>query len=223
MFCYRSPARPILHRDAAGWRRLRHPCFLGTVAWIGRRSIVSTRIGPAERQDQLQLSAASRESERDGCGTVRPDHAGPLSPTRPSFSLSKVCPAWSTPAIPRIRRRHLPGVSARRGEGLLQVFLTAVLFLTLSGGESSLFAQPAPGSPTASRQTSDPLLAGFSRWDADFDGVLTCQEWKRYAEQLFMRSDRNGDGMLDREEFTILGKVPSRTWLELGEARSRVT
>ena len=69
-----------------------------------------------------------------------------------------------------------------------------------------MFAQPAPGSPTASRQTSDPLLAGFSRWDADFDGVLTCQEWKRYAEQLFMRSDRNGDGMLDREEFTILGK-----------------
>ena len=67
-------------------------------------------------------------------------------------------------------------------------------------------AQPMPGSTHESRQTPDPLLGGLSRWDMDFDGVLTCQEWKRYAEQLFRRSDKNGDGVLEREEFATLGK-----------------
>lgn len=66
-------------------------------------------------------------------------------------------------------------------------------------------AQPMPGSPRDSRQTPDPLLAGLSRWDMDSDGVLTCQEWQRYAEQLFRRSDKNGDGVLEREEFATLG------------------
>ena len=82
----------------------------------------------------------------------------------------------------------------------------SVLLVALSGPWASVPAQPMPGSTHGSRQTADPLLAGFSRWDADFDGVLTCQEWKRYAEQLFIRSDRNGDGALDRTEFATLGK-----------------
>ena len=56
------------------------------------------------------------------------------------------------------------------------------------------------------RPTSDPLLAGLSRWDADFDGILTCEEWKRSLEQLFTRSDKNGDGGLERSEFVTLGK-----------------
>jgi hypothetical protein len=57
-----------------------------------------------------------------------------------------------------------------------------------------------------SRPTSDPLLAGLSRWDTDFDGTFTCEEWKRYVEQLFTRSDKNGDGGLERTEFATLGK-----------------
>jgi Ca2+-binding EF-hand superfamily protein len=39
------------------------------------------------------------------------------------------------------------------------------------------------------------------------DGVLTCEEWKRFAEQLFRRSDRNGDGALDQQELLALGQL----------------
>jgi len=99
-----------------------------------------------------------------------------------------------------------PAASARPAPGFLQVFVAGVLLLALSSADASLHAQPMPGSTPASRQTADPLLAGFSRWDVDFDGVLTCQEWKRYAEQLFIRSDKNGNGVLEPEEFATLGK-----------------
>ncbi len=68
-----------------------------------------------------------------------------------------------------------------------------------------MHAQPAPA-PKPAASATDPLLAGFARWDTDSDGALTCQEWMRYAEQLFRRSDRNGDGMLAADEFAILGK-----------------
>lgn len=176
------------------------------VAWIDRRSIVSKHVIPAERQHPLQLSAARQEAGRDECGTVRSDHAGCPPYEGPSFSLSKVCSAWSTPTLPRIRKGGPTALSARPARGFLQIFVAGVLLLALSSTGASLPAQPMPGSTQASRQTADPLLAGFSRWDADFDGVLTCQEWKRYAEQLFIRSDRNGNGVLEPEEFATLGK-----------------
>lgn len=81
----------------------------------------------------------------------------------------------------------------------------ALLLLSV-GAESPSLAQPSPGAASSSRKAPDSLISGIARWDADSDGVLTCQEWKRYAERLFRHSDANGDGMLDREEFPTLGK-----------------
>jgi Ca2+-binding EF-hand superfamily protein len=46
-----------------------------------------------------------------------------------------------------------------------------------------------------------------SRWDADHDGVLTCGEWKQYADRLFTLADKNGDGVLDEKEFQQIGNV----------------
>jgi EF hand len=37
--------------------------------------------------------------------------------------------------------------------------------------------------------------------------VLTCAEWKAFAEQLFRRADKNNDGILSREEFLTLRQL----------------
>ena len=175
------------------------------LAWADSQSIVSKHVGGAERQDQLQFSTARQERGRDECGTVPSDHAGFLPHEGPSFSLSTVSPAWSTSILPWIREGGPRAASARPARRFLQGFATGVLLLALSATEASLPAQPMPGSTHESRQTPDPLLGGLSRWDMDFDGGLTCQEWKRYAEQLFRRSDKNGDGVLEREDTGNVG------------------
>ena len=38
-------------------------------------------------------------------------------------------------------------------------------------------------------------------WDRNRDGVVTCDEWKAYAGELFDSADANRDGTLDRTEF----------------------
>jgi hypothetical protein len=50
-------------------------------------------------------------------------------------------------------------------------------------------------------------MAAASRWDANHDGVFTCEEWKQYASRLFTLADKNTDGFLDAKEFQQLGKV----------------
>lgn len=160
-----------------------------------RRSSVSIHVGPTARRDRLQVSAAGRQSADDGRGNVLSDHAGPSPALRPSLSLSKVFPAWSS----------FSGSLAGWRKGL-PAFVTSVLLLASSSGGAILHAQSASGPKPSARPITDPLLAGFLRWDTDSDGTLTCQEWKRYAEQLFIRSDKNHDGVLAIDEFAILGK-----------------
>jgi hypothetical protein len=75
-----------------------------------------------------------------------------------------------------------------------------------SVGTPSL-AQSRAGPPPAARQPSDPFAGAMSRWDLDHDGILTCEEWKRFAGQVFRRADRNGDGVLDGPEFSMLGRL----------------
>ncbi|MDP1747918.1 MAG: EF-hand domain-containing protein [Reyranella sp.] len=82
----------------------------------------------------------------------------------------------------------------------------AALIVALGSAGTPSLGQSSAGPPPASRQASDPLAGAMSRWDMDHDGVLTCEEWRRFAEQLFRRSDRNGDGALDKQEFLALGQ-----------------
>ena len=51
------------------------------------------------------------------------------------------------------------------------------------------------------------LKNGPPAWDANRDGVFTCDEWKSYADRLFTSSDRNRDGKLDPTEFAIVQKA----------------
>jgi hypothetical protein len=53
----------------------------------------------------------------------------------------------------------------------------------------------------------DPFVAAMARWDANHDGVLTCDEWKQYANRLFTLADKNGDGVLDATEFRRLQQL----------------
>ncbi|KWT65786.1 hypothetical protein APY04_2633 [Hyphomicrobium sulfonivorans] len=45
------------------------------------------------------------------------------------------------------------------------------------------------------------FLSAAGGWDRNRDGVVTCEEWKEYATELFNAADGNGDGSLDRTEY----------------------
>jgi hypothetical protein len=44
-------------------------------------------------------------------------------------------------------------------------------------------------------------------WDLDRDGVVTCDEWKLYAGQLFSEADSDSKGYLTPEDFVKLVKI----------------
>ena len=55
-------------------------------------------------------------------------------------------------------------------------------------------------------QTDRAFLQASSSWDLDKNGVVTCDEWKRYAADLFKEADANRDGMLSRDEYTAMSR-----------------
>ena len=57
--------------------------------------------------------------------------------------------------------------------------------------------------PLAFAQSTPALEA----WDANHDGVYTCDEWKHYLERMFNLADRNHDGRLDPSEFVTVRKA----------------
>jgi EF-hand domain pair len=44
-------------------------------------------------------------------------------------------------------------------------------------------------------------------WDANHDGIYTCDEWKSYLDRLFNLADRNHDGHLDQSEFATIRRA----------------
>jgi hypothetical protein len=80
-----------------------------------------------------------------------------------------------------------------------RVGVTVALLLT--GGPLAL-AQSAP------RPAQDALLAnGPPVWDANHDGVYTCDEWKSFMDRIFTSADRNRDGTLGPSEFAAVKKA----------------
>ena len=51
------------------------------------------------------------------------------------------------------------------------------------------------------------LSNGPQIWDANHDGVFTCDEWKKYADRIFTSADRDRDGKLDPAEFEAIRKA----------------
>jgi Ca2+-binding EF-hand superfamily protein len=54
----------------------------------------------------------------------------------------------------------------------------------------------------------DPAIAAEG-WDANHDGVYTCDEWKSYLGRMFDRADRNHDGVLTAAEFETVRRASS--------------
>jgi EF-hand domain pair len=89
----------------------------------------------------------------------------------------------------------------RDGISVLCFGLTlAMLAAGNSLGRSSALAQSAA--------RADPLLNnGPPVWDTNHDGIFTCDEWKKFMEQLFASGDRNRDGSLSPTEFAAIKKA----------------
>ncbi|WP_426609660.1 EF-hand domain-containing protein [Bradyrhizobium sp. McL0616] len=86
-----------------------------------------------------------------------------------------------------------------RAKPVLMICLTVGWFAT--AGPFAL-AQSAP--PPA----QDGLLkSGPPTWDANRDGIFTCDEWKGFADRIFTLADRNRDGKLDKTEFATVQKA----------------
>jgi len=68
------------------------------------------------------------------------------------------------------------------------------------------------GAPPALAQTAPPrgdamLNSGPPTWDANHDGVYTCDEWKSFMDRLFKTADVNRDGNLSPSEFAAVKKA----------------
>ena len=90
--------------------------------------------------------------------------------------------------------------------------------LRLIGGVAAallvLAAVALQGACTANKSplaSASPLEKQFAAaaitWDLNQDGDVTCAEWKQYAAQLFREADRNRDGYLNREEYSVMART----------------
>jgi Ca2+-binding EF-hand superfamily protein len=85
------------------------------------------------------------------------------------------------------------------GKSVCRIGMTVALLLT---GVSLALAQPTP------QPAQDGMLkSGPPIWDANHDGVYTCDEWKSFADRIFTSADRNRDGHLDPFEFATIQKA----------------
>lgn len=64
--------------------------------------------------------------------------------------------------------------------------------------------RPPPDIRSLNRAGEDPVRQSAPAWDANRDGIFTCDEWKQYATRLFLMADQNRDGFLDAKEFETL-------------------
>jgi len=86
----------------------------------------------------------------------------------------------------------------------------AVLVASNSLGLSLALAQSAV--------RTDPLLNnGPPVWDTNHDGIFTCDEWKKFMEQLFASADKGRKGFLTKPEFDAIKKAdPSLAEADFG-------
>ena len=67
----------------------------------------------------------------------------------------------------------------------------------LTGAPLAL-AQSTPAGDAAAAKNGPEI------WDANHDGIYTCDEWKSYLDRIFTKADRNRDGYLDPTEFATV-------------------
>lgn len=90
---------------------------------------------------------------------------------------------------------------SRRSHGLAAALVVSLGLLGVTAAQAQMPGGGGgmPGGKPAA--VADPFIASMSRWDANHDGTLTCDEWRQYANRMFTIADKNGDGFLDATEF----------------------
>jgi Ca2+-binding EF-hand superfamily protein len=84
----------------------------------------------------------------------------------------------------------------------------AVGVLLAAAPYASAQSIPAEAAARSPRSTKDaPSTNGPDIWDANHDGIYTCDEWKSYLDRLFTLADRNRDGHLDSSEFMVIRRA----------------
>jgi hypothetical protein len=83
------------------------------------------------------------------------------------------------------------------GKSMFRIGITIGL---LTAGSLAFAQSPAPR-PDAMLNNGPPI------WDANHDGVYTCEEWKAFMDRLFKSADRNHDGNLSPAEFEAVKKA----------------
>jgi hypothetical protein len=81
------------------------------------------------------------------------------------------------------------------------------LGLLLASGSLALAQSTDNKTNPARAAKDDSSRTGPEVWDANHDGVYTCDEWKRYLDRMFTLADRNHDGHLDAKEFETVRKA----------------
>ena len=96
--------------------------------------------------------------------------------------------------------------SARRRQRCVLVPLAAAALasVTLAACSSGGSMNPFGGSVG---EVDTVFLAAAGSWDRNKDGVVTCDEWKAYAAELFDGADANKDGLLAPDEFDQVIKI----------------
>jgi EF-hand domain pair len=90
---------------------------------------------------------------------------------------------------------------------ICRIGVTAALLL--AGSSLALAQSAATGDASrAAKSTQDALVRnGAESWDANHDGIYTCDEWKSHLDRMFTLADRNRDGHLDATEFATVRKA----------------
>jgi hypothetical protein len=84
----------------------------------------------------------------------------------------------------------------------------AIGLLLMAAPNASAQSAPTGDDAHGPRSTKNaPSTNGLDIWDANHDGIYTCDEWKSYLDRLFTLADRNRDGHLDPSEFTIIRRA----------------
>jgi hypothetical protein len=106
------------------------------------------------------------------------------------------------------QERDLLRTTSLRGIGIAAGLLVTVAHYASAqyAFVQSVLAQSAPAGDAARRpRTKDASpTSGPDVWDANHDGIYTCDEWKSYLDRLFTLADRNRDGHLDPSEFKVI-------------------
>lgn len=97
-----------------------------------------------------------------------------------------------------------------RFKSLPSILCATIAGLTLSACSTTPLPSIGSINPFGGNSLSEvdrAFLQAAGSWDTNHDNVVTCNEWKSYAEDLFNGADANHDDSLDASEWPNLIKV----------------